>query len=892
MNSKLAIFTLLLSSATSWGQQRNSFTEVESAIESQHSKKELSTFRGWKHKHRWLDEFKRRVAPNGAFYSGDIFFREAEDVAKQKLSSNSKMAAWIPVGPTQPADASLTKGMGRINCITFHPTDQNTFWVGVAQGGVWKTSDGGANWTPLTDDLPVIRISDIAVDPNDTDVMYICVGDYAYMDVALDLDDRNRHSHYGIGVYKTTDGGLNWSPTGLTYQLEQLDGSLMRRVFIDPANSNNLVAAGVSGIWTSADAGASWSQASNELIWDIEADPNDANTLYASTGYLINQAIGNAGIMKSTDFGASWTPLTTGIPATLDVERVEIAVAPTNSNHVYALCSDQTGGFYGLYTSLDGGTTWNYSDAGGLNILHWYDGFGSGGQGSYDLSILVDPTDENTVYIGGVNIWCSYDGGLTFDGVSMWYDYGGFGTGLHADQHQFKYNPQDDFFYVCNDGGLVRTDTIIQGSMNDVFNTQGYQLPTQWEYMSDGMQTSSFYRLGLSEGNSGNFIAGAQDNSTYYNNGGNWSNMFGGDGMECALDPVDADYIYGSSQYGRILSSFDGGNSYNQMDGPSSEDAEWTTPFMLDPNDSYTIWAGFGNLYSASSGNDFTNASSNFADMPGAGFPAPVSHFNICSENTNAIYVAKRIYHSYNQLSEMWVTQDGGNNWTNMTAGLPDSLYFNYVEVDNDDELSAWVVTGGFEDGEHVYQTTDGGQNWVNITYDLPNLPANSIVHNDSSYYNTVYVGTDVGVYYINDTLTSWVLYNDNLPNVIVSELDIHYGDQDLYAATFGRGVWKTDLEAETSPNISVPEISLNVVNLEVYPNPNEGSFELLIEGYQGDNLALEVIDIMGGRVHSEELTGLNLNYSTSLNLNLANGMYFAKISAGKRMKTVRFVVR
>ncbi len=217
-------------------------------------------------------------------------------------------------------------------------------------------------------------------------------------------------------------------PTGLTYQLIQLDGSLIRRVLINPYNSDSLLAAGIGGIWTSADAGTTWTQKHDSLIWDIEVDPNNPFTIFATTGYLKNSQQGNAAIMKSTDFGATWNLLNTGITPTGVVLRIEVEVAPTNSNHVYALACNMSKGLHGIYSSLDGGVTWSFSDAQGLNTLGWYEGLNSGGQGTYDLSLLVDPLNENKIYTGGVNIWGSDDGGTTFDGVSLWYD--GYGPGL------------------------------------------------------------------------------------------------------------------------------------------------------------------------------------------------------------------------------------------------------------------------------------------------------------------------------------------------------------------------------------------------------------------------------------------------------------------------------
>lgn len=871
--------------------QTGTFTQVEKKIKGQASHSDLEQTKGWKAEHRWLNEFNKRVDPNGNFYEGSVFYDEAIRLSKHKVNTGSKTSGWIPVGPIQRADASLTKGMGRINCIAFHPSDPNIYWVGVAQGGVWKTSNDGQSWTPLTDDLPILRISDIAVNPNNPDVIYICIGDYAYLDSGLDLDDRKRHSHYGMGVYKTTNGGDSWGPTGLTYQLTELDGSLMRRVFVNPLNENELVAGGIGGIFTSVDAGENWTIINDSLIRDLKMDPNNPNTLYASTGYLSNSNNGIAGIMKSTDFGANWTWLDTGIPTTGSVLRIEIAIAASNSDHLYAIAADSISGFYGLYSSLDAGQSWEYSDAGQKNILEWYEGANPGGQGWYDLSITVDPLDENRIFTGGVNIWGSSDGGVTFDGVSMWWDLAG--PGLHADQHQIKHNPLNGKFFVCNDGGLVRTSNIEIGSWDDAFNTPGYSWPTVWEYMSDGMQTSSFYTVGVSEGNPGSFISGAQDNSTYYNNNGDWSNLFGGDGMDALLHPTDSDIIFGSSQYGRILYSLNGGNTYIQMNKPNEEDGEWVTPFMYKPGATDLVYAGFGNLYNAYPGDDFQNAMSNFDYMSGANVPAPISNFNVSESDQSTIYVAKRVYYSYNQLSEFWMTENEGGSWSNKTEGLPDSLYFTHVEIDDDNPLSVWVAVAGFESGKHVYHSLDGGDNWTNITYDLPNLPVNCILHYDNSLYNTVYVATDIGVYYSNDTLFSWLPYNLNLPNVIVSDLEINYSENKIYAATFGRGVWKTDVLPDSfNNNAAIDELDdLMDLNIELSPNPNDGNFSLSIHGFEHNTLGLDIVDVMGSVIHSKELHMTNAGIKTLLEYDLPDGMYFLKISEGNQMRVIRFIV-
>ena len=250
------------------------------------------------------------------------------------------------------------------------------------------------------------------------------------------------------------------------------------------------------------------------------------------------------------------------------------------------------------------------------------------------------------------------------------------------------------------------------------------------------------------------------------------------------------------------------------------------------------------------------------------------------------MYASQRIRYDFPSPARLWATQDG-TRWTNITEGLPESLYFTSLAVNGSDSLDLWVACGGFLPGQHVYRTLDGGATWNNMTMDLPNIPVNSVVHQEGYGSDVVYIGTDAGVYYYTDESGKWTLYSNFLPNVVISELEIHSSSRKLYAATFGRGIWMANLVQGTSGTEPSGFISSKI---SVYPNPTSGAINLQIDGIQASDARIEMISITGERVFNETIAVGNGTINKQMHPNLVPGMYFIRVWAGKQHLTERFV--
>ena len=404
-----------------------------------------------------------------------------------------------------------------------------------------------------------------------------------------------------------------------------------------------MVVAGIPGIYKSMDGGITWVQKYDNFVIDFDMNPENPNTLFATGLYIPNEG-GATRILRSQDFGDTWDTLnTTILPVQNEILRAELTIAPSDSNIIYTLACGPNEGFYALFKSEDAGENWfavaardtnEFSAAAKApNMLGWYDGgyWGLGmlppdesGQGTYDLTLVVHPTNPDTIYTGGINMWGSYDGGSTWDIASYWV--ANMGPSLHADQHASKVNPISHTIYQCNDGGIYKSNSVILGSMDSVATcfdpityelTPGcYTLPTNWINISHGLHISEYYRIGLCKNDPNIIVGGTQDNGSFMYRNGIWKHVYGGDGMEAMVHHTNSDIVYVTTQRGGLKRSTDGGLSFERgLEEPITNTGEtgfWVTPYEMHPDTADIIYTAFQNVWRSEDGGDTWTKISDF----------------------------------------------------------------------------------------------------------------------------------------------------------------------------------------------------------------------------------------------------------------------------------------
>jgi photosystem II stability/assembly factor-like uncharacterized protein len=783
-------------SAQAWMQtppgEKPNFYKIQKAFNDYWIDKPVEKGQGYKQFKRWEWYWEPRVHPNGEFPSSSATWDAWQEYDKSHPDHHliSRSAPnWTFKGPsTTPGGYN---GLGRVNCIAFHPTNANTFWVGTPAGGLWKTTNGGASWTTNTDRLPVLGVSGIAIDPSNPNTMYIATGD-GNLGSLSGLTGGAEGDTKSIGVLKSTNGGNTWTMTGLNWSVTS--AKLINRIIINPNNPQILMVAASDGIWRTTNGGNTWSNVQSGYYFiDMELKPNDPTIVYAAT-FSYN---GNTRIFRSLNSGASWTAVAV-LPGVI---RINLAVTPAWPELVDALCVNAQSGLAGLWYSENSGGSFSqyFFGSNSNNILHnSYNASGAGGQGHYDLAYAINPRNSNDTWVGGVNTWNSTDGGGLFYLKTMWNDHPSinpFGVPVvHADKHFLAFHPLlNNTLFECNDGGIYTT--------SDGGNS--------WTDLSNGLEISQIYRIGVSQTISNNIICGLQDNGSREIYDNKWYEQTGGDGMECIIDYQDADTEYASYANGVIYRTYDFWKNRTTISDniPGQPRGAWVIPFVIHPTNPSILFAGYHRLYRTNNqGNSWTAISPVLTgDVLRSVAVAP--------SNPNTLYVA-----TYDTL---FLTTNGGTNWFYVPAGIPNAK-ISYITVAPNDSRRLYVTLSGYSQGNKVFMSPDAGNSWFNYSGSLPNVPVNCIVYQKNTNEG-LYVGTDVGVFYTDGSLNDWVPYQTGLPNVVVTELEISYNNRKLWAATFGRGLWNSDLY---SGSVSTEDYKV-VRDVILTPNPSSGEFKI-----------------------------------------------------------------
>lgn len=672
-------------------------------------------------------------------------------------------AEWTPFGP-----APILTGpySGRTSAVVCSPSDRNLLYVGGASGGIWRTTNGGLNWSPLTDHLPALAIGAMAMDPSDERVIYAGTGEANFAN----------HSLYGLGLYKTVDGGDNW--TLLAQGV--FAGRTFSRIIVSPADPNMLFAAiapaggfqptrnaakshpladGPVGVFRSVDAGLTWTPLLNGLpatpATDLAMDSVNPNVLYAAFGDIFGRV--ENGIYKSVDGGESWTKLGGGLPPSPG--RISIAVAPVvRPQRVYALITDTCDQFGGgaplddIYRSDDGGETWTPTNAGGALQATY---------GWYLSTIIVDGHNPDRFYAGGVSLIRSTNGGMSYTNI----------TPPHVDMHALAFDAINRLI-VCDDGGVHRLSS--NGSM--------------WLALNNDLAVVQFYPgISVQPTDVDFILGGTQDNGTNRRLGGaQWTRRLDGDGGFTALHPATPNVMFAEFQgTGNLQRSTNNGNTFAPAgEGINTDDRNcFIPPVIYHPTDPAILFYATHRIYkSTNTGSSWSVISEDLTSGP----PYAVRSLAIAPSNPNTLYAAAND-------GRVLVSVNGGATWEIIRENLPGGpRVTRELAIDPADDSTLYVAVSRFG-AERVLMAREHGQLWSAIDGDLPDAPVNCVAAHRTGAATLIYAGTDRGIYRTCDGGQHWSRMSDLFPNAVVNDLVIDLGNRRVAAGTLGRGVWSFD---------------------------------------------------------------------------------------------------
>ncbi len=686
--------------------------------------------------------------------------------AESQVGSQAKLGGplWNFLGPENIG--------GRIVDLVVDPTTPDSVYAAAASGGIWRSTNAGDIFFSVWPDDNAQSMGALAM--SGTGILYAGTGESNSGGGSL--------TYGNAGVFSSSNGGLSWTSLGLA------NSERISRIVVDANNANRIFVAatgplynagGERGVYRSTNGGATWTlvlAGSNTTTGasDIIIDPSNPDRLYAAMWDHLRQPAlrryggEGSGIYRSDDGGDSWVRLgpANNLPAAdADVGRVSIGIAPSDPSVLYSMYLTTRGFFSSAYKSTDGGSTWSLLPF-DSNLANSQSSFGW-----WFARIWVDPADKDHVFVAGVSLAESTDGGVSFISQNT----------IHADQHAMAWDPNmTGRVYLGNDGGVYRSET--NGS-------------APWTFASKQPFTQ-FYTLDVSQQDFTRIVGGTQDNRcvrSYDNAGVPVWNQHGqcGDGLENLINPINQDIVYSCSQYGFCGVSFDGGATSSSIGPVASERRNWQTPLAFYPDNPSTLFYA-GNLVekSTDAGLSWTTIS---PDLTGGDpFPSPVDPYPFGTVTTIAVSPTDedKIMVGTDD-SRVW--RYDGVNWTQITAANLPTRWVTKLLIDPDNDDTVYMSYSGFRDADdtpYVFKTTDFGDSWVDISSDLPSAPINSLAF---AYGDELIAGGDVGVFKL-ESSGNWSSLGSDLPLAPVTDLATYDSGGTVFAATFGRGVWQLSL--------------------------------------------------------------------------------------------------
>ena len=709
--------------------------------------------------------------------------------AQQPLKFDSATISGLPARNIGSAVMS-----GRIAAVdAVHEHGRLTVFAGAASGGVWKSINGGTTFKPVFDKAGSQSVGAVTIDPTNSKVVWVGTGE-SWVRNSVSIGD---------GIYKSTDGGENWTNMGLK------DSEHIARILVDPKDGNTVYACATGHLWNdndergvykTTDGGKTWAKVlagknSSTGCAMMTMSALEPNTLYATMwdfrrlGWTFRSGGEGSGIFKSTDAGQHWTELTDanskGLPAK-PYGRIAIALAPSNAQIVYAMIECKASA---LYRSNDGGQSWTRLDASQFMVWRPF----------YFANLIVDPKDPDKLFKPDLALLMSVDGGRSFSQVSQ---------GAHGDFHAVWIDPDNSNYVIAgDDGGLWRSQ---DGG-------------TRWTHQVN-LPVSQFYHVSVDNADPYHVYGGLQDNSSWVGDssypGGvsysRWENMFGGDGFWMFEDPADPNFIYAEAQGGEIgrvnryTHEIRSIKPYAQY-GEKKLRFNWNTPIHMSPNQKGTIYIGAQFLFRSSDhGQSWQRISpdltTNDPEKQKQEESGGITVDNSAAEMHTTIY---SISESPQNGQIIWVgtddgnlqiTRDGAKNWTNVVdaTGVPKNSWVSTVEASRFDEATAYVTFDRHTFGDmqpYLYKTTDYGKTWTALPVAESGVVGYAhVIKEDTVKPNVLFLGTESGLWISVDGGQRWAQYKgSDFPNVAVDDIAIQARDADLVLGTHGRGIWIID---------------------------------------------------------------------------------------------------